>query len=199
MVSQAVDIAMIGSDGEALALRAGLEQLGVEVRLIPIATPDDLIDLVSSDPSDRPPALILSCHGDDRGILMPGLDTEISAGWRFRGPFTPKLALEHVRLSRCEIVLSTGCATGSEDMGTAFVARSAEIYIAPPGYPRGNAAFMTALVFFYHHLAGVIIDPREQLDCAHAHLDLFPQDRFKLFTPCDTVSAAPGSGWDPED
>lgn len=141
-----VDLAMLDTM-EALTLRGVLERFGMRVNLFPIGRPQHLVDVLSGA-SAHAAHLILSCHGDERGILVDELAPEVARGEPFIDVLTPGLVPTLASL-RGRTVVSSGCCTGSPPMARAFLGADAAAYVAPDGYPSANAALMFLTHLYY--------------------------------------------------
>lgn len=130
------DILECKSSGEGAAIRGVLEQFGVTVGYFPIGQARHLIRLIGGEATA--PYLVISCHGDEGGILLPDLAPE----WEERQPvhhrFMPGDVLTHASLDH-QTVICTGCEMGTDAMGQAWLDRGASAYVAPEGYPDGGA------------------------------------------------------------
>jgi hypothetical protein len=138
--------------GEALLLRALLENLGADVHLRPIGKPSDFTKAFNSFGSGADLALI-SAHGDRGGFIFPemapGVDTLVPPGDRLDAA----LLAEHVR-SVPAIVVSTACNTGTDAFAQAFRSAGAHTYIAPADYPEGAAVPILLGLAFHRVVAG---------------------------------------------
>src|SRR5438046_1860720 len=82
--------------------------------------------------------VVLSLHCDQKGLVLPELAQKIAE----KEKYLTHLALEDLREElkiNSSVVISTACNTGSSDYGATFLASGAKAYIAPDGYPEGNA------------------------------------------------------------
>lgn len=145
----ALDLVML-DDWEALALRGVLERFGFTVNLMPIGRPQHLVDVLSSAASSAP-HMLLCYHGDERGILPEGLAPEVAREEPFNDVLTPERLAAFANLPG-RVVVGTGCSTGSDAFAHAFLQGSCDAYIAPVGYPEGNAVLLF-IVHFYYELA----------------------------------------------
>lgn len=166
MVSD-VDLVMLDAM-ETLTLRGVLERFGVRVNLFPIGRPRHLVDVLSGETA-RAPHLVLSCHGDERGILVDELAPEIARGEPFTDVLTPPL-LSTLADLRGRIVISSGCCTGSPAMARAFLRAEAAAYVAPDGYPSAKAALMFLTHLYYGLLEQGLVLP-DAVERARGHDD----------------------------
>lgn len=139
-----VAIAAIDSQESAL-LRLLLENVGVEVRLRPIARPRDLVAALN-EPREVAEHLIVCCHADERGIVLNELHPSAEVGEPFLDRAGPADIRAQARLDG-RVVICTGCGTGSSALAAAFLAAGASAYIAPDGDPSDAIFFLTHLYY----------------------------------------------------
>lgn len=130
-----VELWAIGDTGEALLIRALLESLGVEVRLLPLGSPRAVLDAAASSTGEP---TILSAHGSARGFYLGEFGPEVDTGM-LDGPWLPAAAIAGLRGP----VISTAC----ESAGFAGHWPEARPYIAPRGEPEG-----ADIPLYLHHL-----------------------------------------------
>ncbi|XSG83143.1 MAG: hypothetical protein ACPW61_05015 [Methyloligella sp. ZOD6] len=140
-----VGIVAVGDRGEALLLRAILENLGAAVSLHLPGTPEDFLKVIGQGASAAP-VLLVSGHGDEAGFVFGEYAPEIDVSALAGGRLGPEAIATRTKLPGT-VVISTACATGSEAFGSAFLKGGASAYIAPPGYPDGAYAAL-----FVHRL-----------------------------------------------
>lgn len=151
-----VAIVAVSEDSEAAVLRAMLEGFGgIETEWLPIGRPSELGAILGGRET-MARHLILSCHGDERGLLLPGLAEELAAEEPFADVLTSELASELISLPG-RFVLSTGCNTGA--LAPAFARSGARAFVAPSGSPEGAEALVFATVFSYQ----LLVQRREAL------------------------------------
>ncbi|GAA1579175.1 hypothetical protein [Kribbella karoonensis] len=127
-------IIAIGDVLEATAVRAALEGFNYRTTTHWVGSRAELVKLLSGDlPTDD--TVVLSCHGDERGILVPE-----------EAPITAVDLHTHAQFDGKTIV-NLGCDTGR--LAPAFHAAGARHYVAPTDSPEGTAAlaFVTNLFF----------------------------------------------------
>lgn len=134
------------SGNEPEALRQALESFGWFVITKYIGRPSDLIDTLGGRLPLEPDFLVLSCHGENGGILMPELDESVYREDEPRGSFSAAHVAHHLRLSH-KVILNLGCSTGTPPLSDAFALDNT--YIAPTGDVEGASALMFAIRFFY--------------------------------------------------
>ena len=83
---------------EGYGLRGILEYMGLRVNWLPIGRPQHLIDALG-DQEWAAPHVIVSCHGDERGIVLEKLDPEVARDEPFTDRLTPDLARRYVGLA----------------------------------------------------------------------------------------------------
>ncbi|MGW8378888.1 CHAT domain-containing protein [Streptomyces sp. ODS28] len=146
------DVVAIGATGgEPYVLRDLLAAYDADVRLLPAGTPRHLADVLNGTLS-RAEHLLLSCHGDERGILLDELAPSIAAQQPFNDVLTPQRAAT-LGAPAGSVVFSTGCVTGTDAMARAFLDGGCRAYIAPEGYPDATAVIAFAAAFYYQLLA----------------------------------------------
>jgi hypothetical protein len=146
-VPSTIDLINIGDDWQTFALRSVLECYGITVRLHPIATAAQLVELLDGS-TLLSQHIVLMCHGCENGICLPELAAEIEATQPYRKFLTPE-NLQAVLHLPDKVVLNTGCTTGRAEFAKAFLGAGCRSYIGPAGYPDGDAALFYALHFFY--------------------------------------------------
>ena len=147
-----IAVVVLDSDFEALLLRQSIEWMGefeVPVDLIPVGRCAHLIAVLRGEATDAA-HVVLCCHGDDEGIILPELHSSIAAEEPYTGHFGDQAIRREARLDS-RVVLSTGCSTGA--LAPAFLAAGASAYIAPTGDPDGAAPFAFVAMFYYHLLS----------------------------------------------
>jgi hypothetical protein len=92
------------------------------------------------------PLVILSCHGDEGGILM---DPE--------PPLLPQEIREIARLTG-KTILSLGCETGTPELAQAFRDAGCQAYIAPTQPVDGSASLLFAVHLLYHLANGTTLE-----------------------------------------
>ncbi len=161
--------------GEALLLRALLENLRADVHLRPIGKPSDFAKAFGAFGGNADFALV-SAHGDEGGFVFPemaeGVDTLVLPGNRLDAV----LLTELVR-SVPSVVVSTACNTGTDAYAQAFRSAGARTYIAPADYPFGAAVPILLGLVFHRLLGGQ--DWPEAVEAANG---LFEEgDRFRVW------------------
>ena len=139
--------ALDGGGMETAALRSALEYFGAFVSVKWIGRPRHFMEVLSGELPFMPDYVIISGHGDDDGFKMTELGEGIYEPDEPRESFSPEDVKKYLKLKN--VILSTCCATGGDDMLAAFEGCT---YIAPANYVEGNSALMFTLRFFYEVL-----------------------------------------------
>jgi hypothetical protein len=138
---------------EALALRSVIEASGRSVTLRFIATPPQLFELLDAGHA-APQVLVLHGHGCDGslhfGPLAPGLGGEILSD----GFLPPQAVRGRIALAGTT-VLCTACESGSGELGDAFIAGGADVFIAPEGEPDGDDMMLAAHCLMHGLIRGL--------------------------------------------
>ena len=160
---------------EAQALRASAEYWGAQVGVTWVGNSAQIVDLLSQEP---PHELILICaHGDQRGVLLPPLADEVKAHFPFHDVISPDDFASFMRLEG-NVVLCSGCVTGTEAMARAFLSCGARSFIAPANYPDGSPALLFELMFVFTFLKNGG-DVQAAFDVANQQVE--GDDRFRVF------------------
>lgn len=168
-----VSIVAVGDSGEAVLLRAILENLGASVTLHLPGTPGDFL-LVLGQGESAPDYLVICGHGDDNGLVFGEFVPEIDTTMLVAGSMPADVIAAAVDLP-ATIVVSTACETGSEAFSSAFLHGGAGAFIAPDGSPDGaDAALFVHLLF--HHLIAHKGTPHAALELARGH-----DEQFRMF------------------
>jgi hypothetical protein len=148
MYKHSVDIICIENDLECSAVRSALEWWGIQVNMFYIGQAQHIVDLLNGK-EKRAKHILIGAHGDQEGICLPELGGDIAK----KQPYDKKLSAnnlkEFLKLDG-SIVLSNGCATGTQEIADAFLSSGAKYYIAAKDYPFGDASLFYVLSFYYH-------------------------------------------------
>ena len=142
-----VAIVAVGDSGEALLLRAVLENLGAAVTLHLPGVPADVVACLAQGPPS-PAHLIISGHGDDNGFVLGEFGPGIDASALVDGSL-PAFALRGNVDLPGTVVVSTACETGTPAFADVFLTGGAACYIAPVGYPEGSAVPLFVHALFH--------------------------------------------------
>lgn len=172
-----LSIVAIGDQGEALLLRAILENLGAAVRLHLPGTPEDFLRVIGQGES-APPILIISGHGNEKGFIFGEFAPEIDVSMLSDGHLGADAIAARAQLSGAAVI-STACGTGAKGLAAAFLGGGASCYVAPEGYPDGADA-----VLFVHRLMhGVLRDGFPLAEAfARAQYAVDPENRFTIYS-----------------
>jgi hypothetical protein len=131
---QNLTLIAVGDVLEATAVRATLEGLNYRTTTHWVGSRTELLKLLAGEiPTDN--TVVLSCHGDEQGILVPDDPPSTDGDVRARAHLLGKT------------VINLGCLTAT--LAPAFHTAGTTHYIAPTNYPDGTAAlaFVTNLFF----------------------------------------------------
>ena len=144
-------VVCVEASPEAHAFRAAAEAWGWDVSVVWAGSKRDATrGLARSADHD---VLILACHGDERGLLMPVLAPELVEA--LGGPvLTAAEVADAAPDGVAPTVLCTACLSGTGAFARAFGARGARVYLGAPGWPDGDAVTMYALRFLYGRTRG---------------------------------------------
>ncbi|HKF76907.1 MAG TPA: hypothetical protein VKF59_12245 [Candidatus Dormibacteraeota bacterium] len=145
-LARGVDLAAL-EPIEAYVLRAILEYEGLRVNWFPVATMEQLLGLLRGAESHAR-HLVICCHGDERGIVVPELAPGADPAELLPDRLTPELVRRHASLQG-RVVIATGCVSGAAKMAGSFLNAGCAAYIAPDGYPHSVLLFLHR---FYHEL-----------------------------------------------
>lgn len=151
---------------ESVVLRALLEHLDIRVYLHTPGRPREVAAVLAGEVEPVAPHLIVACHGDEGGIVIPELDLSLAEGEPFLDRLTPEDIRTHAHLDE-RVVVMTGCGTGSKAFADAAIAAGAAAFLAPDGYP-------SDAVFFVEHFYRALSAGREIEDAvrfAQEHQD----------------------------
>jgi hypothetical protein len=94
--------------------------------------------------------VVICCHGDEKGILLPELHPSLAAQEPYVGHFGAEAIRQEARLGG-RVVICTGCSTAG--LAETFLDAGASAYIAPRGDPYGAAPLAFLMAFYYRLLA----------------------------------------------
>lgn len=141
----------IDTGHECHAIRLAAEYWDFVVGATWVGNSQQIVDYFATSPKHD--IIILSGHGDERGLLLPELDVEIQPRYPYNTVIRAEDFRSFLRLDGA-IVLSLACLGGLPALADAFLDRGARAYIGPIDYLTGSAALMYALDFLYtyqHH------------------------------------------------
>ena len=94
--------------------------------------------------------IIISGHGDERGLLLPELSEEVKNKYPYNNVITAEDFAQFVQLNK-NIVINASCMGSIKSFADVFLSRGASCYIAPNNYPEGGATLMYLLNFIYEY------------------------------------------------
>lgn len=145
-----VDLIVVGEALEAIALRSALEAFGVNVRCYFMGHVNALISCLNGDlPLSK--IVILSCHGDERGMILPELSLDLEKTMPYHRFLTGADWAVFLKLND-QIIINTGCCLETESFACSFIEKGASAYIGFEGYPEGHAAVYKVMSFLYFYL-----------------------------------------------
>jgi len=136
---------------EALSIRPVLEFYNATVSLHLVGEAKDVVRILGGEEKIAD-TIILSGHGDEKGLVLPELGPEIEKEQPYHGTTTPGDFKKFLNLPPGSLVLNTSCALGTEEMAGAFLGSGCRYYIGPTDYPDGTSAVFYALHFFYERI-----------------------------------------------
>ena len=139
-------INLLDTGNEAESLRQVLEYMNFFVGMKNIGRPKDFMEVLAGEGPFDQDCIIISCHGDNGKIIMPGLGESVYFKDEPRGGFSSEEITQFLNISGKTIV-NLGCTTGRNDIAAAFSANNT--YIAPCDYIEANAALFFTIKLFY--------------------------------------------------
>jgi hypothetical protein len=140
---------VIGTGLEAHALRSVAEYWGADVTVTWVGNSGQIVAYLSQSPPHD--VIVLSGHGDEHGLLLPGLVEEIRSHYPYHSVIRPEDFADFLHL-KGNTVINTSCLGGMPSLAKVFLERGASFYIGPIDYPEGNATLMYILEFLYSYL-----------------------------------------------
>lgn len=147
MYKYAVDILGIDNSNELTAVRSNLEWWGVKTNMYWIGQARHLVDLLDGQET-RSAHLLLGGHGAQAGLCLPELSPDLEKTQPFSTFLRPADVRQYFNFTG-QVILSNACQTGTPEMATAFLDQDAACFIAPKGYPDGNATLHFTNCFYY--------------------------------------------------
>ena len=139
----------IDSGLEAQAIRAVAEAWGVTVAVTWVGNSGQIVDVLSGQPTDD--ILMLTGHGDERGLLLPELAEAVRSHYPYHGVIRPDDFAQFIHLAG-NLVINTCCWGGERSLADIFLQHGAQWYIGPTDALEGDAALMYTLEFLYTYL-----------------------------------------------
>ncbi|MEZ4865668.1 MAG: hypothetical protein R3C14_30430 [Caldilineaceae bacterium] len=144
-----IHIIAIDTGNEPHAIRSAAEWWGADVTMTWVGNSDQIVNLLSTEPVQQ--LIVISGHGDERGLLLPPLAAEIADNYTYNEVICPSDFAQFLHLKNNGVV-SLACMGGDPQLAAAFLKGGASFYIGPNGYPNGDASLMYALEFMYNYL-----------------------------------------------
>jgi hypothetical protein len=160
---------------EPHALRLASEAWGADVSVTWVGNSQQIVDYFATGfPHD---IVVISGHGDERGLLLPELAVEIQHRYPYHTVITPGDFQTFVRLEQA-LVVNLACLGGVPAFANTFLTCGARAYIGPIDYPEGRATLMYVLAFIYTYLHN-----GGDIAAAHQHASRADDDRqqFRLY------------------
>jgi hypothetical protein len=157
--SYTVDIIGTGSGGRVL--REVLESYFVRVDYYTIGEAKDVVELFGGK-RQLSKYVVLECHGDGRGMLIPELDAALEAKQPYHKAISAANFKEFLRLRPRTLVVNTGCSLGTAEFAKAFLQGGCQAYIGATDDPDASAARFFVYHFFYELLCN-----RRSIKAAH--------------------------------
>ena len=128
---------------------AAAEHFGASVTVTWVGNSAQVVEYLSS----RPPqdVIILSFHGDERGLLLPALGEEVRSLFPYGDVIQPADFAEFLDLDG-NVVLNDACMGGTPSMAQAFLVSGASAYVGAEDYPDTAASTKYVLDFLYAFL-----------------------------------------------
>ena len=149
-------------------VRAAAEHFGASVTVTWVGNSSQVIEGLSLRPP--PDVLVLSFHGDERGILLPPLGEERRHLYPYADVIRPTDFGEFLALEG-SVVINHACLGGMPAMAEAFLAGGARAYIGAVDYPDAAASTKYALDFLYAYLLQHPQDVAKAHEAASDHED----------------------------
>lgn len=157
-------------------VRAAAEHFGASVSVTWVGNSAQVVEYLSS----RPPqdVIVLSFHGDERGLLLPTLGEEVRSLYPYGEVIEPADFAEFLDLGG-NVVLNHACRGGVPSMAEAFLAGGASAYAGADDYPDAAASTKYVLDFLYSYL----LQDAGNVERAHRAASSAEDDRrlFKLY------------------
>ena len=169
-------IIAIETGHEPHAIRSAAEWWGVFVTMTWVGNSGQIVDYFAGQPDHD--LIIISGHGDERGLLLPKLGDEIADRYPYNEVIRPEDFAQFLHLNR-NIVINLSCMGGMPQLAEVFLAHGARYYIGPTDYPNGSASLMYILDFLYNR-----VHHHRDVEEAHRIASNHDDDRqqFKLYT-----------------
>lgn len=171
-----IHILAIETGLQAHLVRAAAEHWGASVTVTWAGNSAQVVEDLSNEPNAD--VIILSAHGDGRGLLLPELAEEIKPLYPYNEVIRPADFADFLQL-RGSIVLNAGCRGGTPEMAEAFLSHGAGAYIGPTEDPDAAASSKYLIDFLYAFCYGDA-DVKQAHWAASAHED--DRRQFQIYT-----------------
>jgi hypothetical protein len=131
---------------QAHVIRAAAEHFGASVTVTWVGNSSQVVEFLSGRPSVD--VIVLSFHGDERGLLLPSLAEECYHLYPYIEVIRPSDFAEFLDLTG-SIVLNDACLGGTPEMAEAFLSHGASAYAGAADYPDAAASTKYVLDFLY--------------------------------------------------
>lgn len=162
---------------QAHVLRAAAEHYGAFVTVTWIGNSIQVVDFLSSRPTNE--VIILSFHGDERGLHLPSLGEDVSGAYPYGEAIRSTDFMEFLALN-ANVILNNACLGGTPEMAETFLSKGALAYVGAEGYPDTAASTKYALDFLYSYLIRIPGDIQQAHHAAHSEED--DRGMFRLYT-----------------
>lgn len=149
-------------------VRAAAEHYGASVTVTWVGNSAQVVDFLSRHPSVD--VIILSFHGDKRGVLLPELSQDVRALYPYSDVIRPADFAQFLALDG-SVVLNDACMGGTPELAQAILSGGAAAYIGADDYPEAAASTKYALDFLYAYLLQHVGDVRKAHEEASRHDD----------------------------
>ncbi len=163
-----VDILVMADSTESYAIRSILESFGIQTRTHYIGNVRHLISLLKEQ-DYLYETIIICCHGDKEGLLIPELSTDLEETMPFRKRLNALNLLEILSLNN-RLVINTGCCLGNKEFAQSFLASGTRAYIGALDYIEASAMLMFVVNFAYFYFV-MKLSIKDAFDKARFHLE----------------------------
>ena len=172
-----VSIIILEAAFEGLAFRGYLEANGVATDVHLCGHPRDVLDTLERGLPADTSVVIISAHGSEKGVFFGAYGAGVDVSLLDDGYLAPRHFLGISSLEGKSVVL-TACATGHQPFADIFLARGAEIFLAPRDYAEAS----DVLLFVVRFLHANVVQQRTAAHSAElaARDPMLPPDLFRI-------------------
>lgn len=134
---------------DAHVIRLAAEAWGASVTVTWVGNSRQVVDFFGGGPGHD--LIVISAHGDERGLLLPELDPSVAKQFPYDRVITPSDFGDFLSL-RGNVVINASCMGGMRALADVFLAKGASHFIGPVDYPDAADALMYVLEFMYRFL-----------------------------------------------